>query len=381
MARKGENIFKRKDGRWEARYEKGRDRQGKIIYGYCYGHSYKEARAKVLQAKIHVIQNECCDNTENAEKLSSICAEWLSSKKPVIAESSYIKYYSIVSNHILPRFGEKNLSDLEETDLINFCHALIEKQYSQRTSNGILSVLESILGYAKKNYSFQIRFEALKMPCNSKEARVLSSSEEKTFVEFLLTGLDCCKFGIIFALMTGLRIGEICALKWRNISMEEGFVKIEHTIQRIKNLSANSQSRTKIIISKPKTHHSQRIIPLSTDCIRLCESIGSFEKDSYVLTGTNEYMEPRTLQYRLAKYAGSCGLNGVHFHTLRHTFATRCIEVGFELKSLSEILGHASTRITLDRYVHSSLQTKRENMEKLPTLLANKSSNSAVMFE
>jgi integrase len=133
--------------------------------------------------------------------------------------------------------------------------------------------------------------------------------------------------------MTGLRIGEICALKWRNISTEEGLVKIEHTIQRIKDLSANSQSRTKIIISKHKTHHSQRIIPLSTDCIRLCENIGSFEA------------------------------------------------VGFELKSLSEILGHASTRITLDRYVHSSLQTKRENMEKLPTLLANKSSNSAVMFE
>lgn len=113
MARKGENTFKRKDGRWEARYEKGRDWQGKIIYGYCYGHSYKEARAKVLQAKIHVMQNECCDNTENAVKLSSICAEWLSSKKPVISKSSYIKYYSIVSNHILPRFGEKNLFDIE----------------------------------------------------------------------------------------------------------------------------------------------------------------------------------------------------------------------------------------------------------------------------
>ena len=76
-------------------------------------------------------------------------------------------------------------------------------------------------------------------------------------------------------------------------------------------------------------------------------------------------MEPRTLQYRLEKYTKACGLEGVHFHTLRHTFATRCVEVGFEIKSLSEILGHASTTITLERYVHSSMALKRSNMDKL----------------
>lgn len=79
-------------------------------------------------------------------------------------------------------------------------------------------------------------------------------------------------------------------------------------------------------------------------------------------------MEPRTLQYRLAKYTKECGLEGVHFHTLRHTFATRCVEVGFEIKSLSEILGHATTTITLDRYVHSSIELKRNNMSKLAAI-------------
>lgn len=86
---------------------------------------------------------------------------------------------------------------------------------------------------------------------------------------------------------------------------------------------------------------------------------------AYVLTGTEEYMEPRALQYRMEKYARECGLEGVHFHTLRHTFATRTVEVGFEIKSLSEVLGHASTTITLDRYVHSSMELKRDNMSKL----------------
>ena len=86
---------------------------------------------------------------------------------------------------------------------------------------------------------------------------------------------------------------------------------------------------------------------------------------AFVLTGTSDYMEPRTLQYRMEKYTAECGLEGVHFHTLRHTFATRCVEVGFEIKSLSEILGHANTTITLERYVHSSMELKRHNMNKL----------------
>ena len=89
---------------------------------------------------------------------------------------------------------------------------------------------------------------------------------------------------------------------------------------------------------------------------------------AYVLTGTQEAMDPRTLQYRLGKYTRECGMEGVHFHTLRHSFATRCVEAGFELKSLSEVLGHANTSITLDRYVHSSLELKRANMNKLPLL-------------
>ena len=88
-------------------------------------------------------------------------------------------------------------------------------------------------------------------------------------------------------------------------------------------------------------------------------------QSAYILTGTEEFMEPRTLQYRFKKYAKNCGLEGVHFHTLRHTFATRCVEVGFEIKSLSEILGHSTTALTMERYVHSSLKLKRENMQKL----------------
>lgn len=100
-------------------------------------------------------------------------------------------------------------------------------------------------------------------------------------------------------------------------------------------------------------------------CEELCDRMRHENGAAYILTGSERCMEPRTLQYRMKKYARDCGLDGVHFHTLRHTFATRAVEAGFEIKSLSEILGHSTTTITLDRYVHSSLELKRENMRKL----------------
>lgn len=88
--------------------------------------------------------------------------------------------------------------------------------------------------------------------------------------------------------------------------------------------------------------------------------------EAYLLTGDlDRFVEPRTLQYRLAKYTKECNLDGVYYHVLRHTFATRCVEVDFEIKSLSEVLGHSSPRITLERYVHSSMELKKENMKKL----------------
>ncbi len=119
------------------------------------------------------------------------------------------------------------------------------------------------------------------------------------------------------------------------------------------------------MIGAPSTDSSVRVIPLSASALTLCRSAGVCASGAFVLTGTAKYMEPRALQYRFKRYMRDCGLEGVHFHTLRHTFATRCVEVGFELKSLSEILGHANTSITMNRYVHSSFELKRDNMDKL----------------
>lgn len=151
---------------------------------------------------------------------------------------------------------------------------------------------------------------------------------------------------------------------WENISLRDNTITITSTMQRLKNMNPDREAKTKIVIGSPKSDTSIRTIPISDYAAELCEKMNPQSPAAFVLTGTPDYMEPRTLQYRMEKYTVGCGLKGVHFHTLRHTFATRCVEVGFEIKSLSEILGHANTTITLDRYVHSSMELKRDNMNK-----------------
>ena len=166
-------------------------------------------------------------------------------------------------------------------------------------------------------------------------------------------------------LLSGIRIGGLCALKWENVDLREGTIRISATLQRLSRTEAEHESCTRIVISTPKSETSARTIPLTEHAAALCKRFAVSDPAAYVLTGTEHCMEPRVLQYRIQKYTRDCGLEGVHAHTLRHTFATRAVEVGFEIKSLSEILGHAGTSITLERYVHSSMELKRANMNKL----------------
>lgn len=146
-------------------------------------------------------------------------------------------------------------------------------------------------------------------------------------------------------------------------------VSVSSTMQRLKNSDGGSSSKTSIRISTPKSDSSLRIIPLSDYLIDICNQWTWMAPEAYVLTGDlDRFVEPRTLQYRLAKYTKDCNLDGVHYHVLRHTFATRCVEVDFEINSLSEVLGHSSPRITLERYAHSSMELKIDNMKKLSTI-------------
>lgn len=363
----GENIFKRKDGRWEARYVKGYDLSGKIIYGFCYGKTYRDAKEKVTKCKAELLAGKPVQNTMARRAFSWFCDEWLKNSERKNKPSTYVKYSCVLERHIKPELGGYCPAEITCATVGLFAQDLMDtKHMAAKSVKDILVILRSILKYAQKHFPgvfSNVEIEYPKEP--RKEMRVLSRQEQQRFTQYLLTDMDSCKFGVLLALFTGIRIGELCALRWGNINTEEQTIQITKTMQRLKDTRQSGGAKTTVLIDTPKSERSVRIIPLTETAVRLCQRMIPENDAAYVLTGTANYMEPRTLQYRLARYTEACGLTGVHFHTLRHTFATRCVEVGFEIKTLSEILGHATTTLTLERYVHSSLELKRSNMTKL----------------
>ncbi len=306
----------------------------------------------------------------NGRKFSDYCNEWLGAKKPVVKISSYCKYERIVRLHLIPFFEEWELGEISEQEINSFSMLLSYNLHlSDKSIRDILSVLSSVLRYAYKLNHSNKSLPTIHYPkLSQKETRVLSIREQNILLDYLTNDMDECKFGVFLAMITGMRIGEVCALRWADISIEEGIIYVNSSLQRVESFSPNDRGKTQLVLGKPKSVCSQRSIPLTRRGLELCRKMYPESDEYFVLTGSEHYMEPRTLQYKLKKYTDDCGLSGVHFHTLRHTFATRCVETGFEIKTLSEVLGHADVNITMRRYMHCSMEFKKKNMEKLNSL-------------
>ena len=238
---------------------------------------------------------------------------------------------------------------------------------SEKTASDVLSAVKSIVKYATKiGYTPDISIFSVSVRVQQKPIRVFSLNEEKRLVNQLdpiKSRYDC---GILLCLFTGLRIGELCALKQGDISLDDCTIHIHKTVQRIQ--CDGKQTKTKISVDTPKSFNSVRIIPIPPYLQRYLKK--SVPDDAFFLSGeVGKLVEPRVMQAYFRKTLKACGIYDASFHTLRHTFATRCVELGFDIKCLSEILGHASVNITLNRYVHPSMDTKREQMNKLAALL------------
>lgn len=368
--KKGENIFLRKDGRFEARYAKGRDQSGKLIYGFCYGRTYEEAKRKAVDAARSV---EYTVRPAGARGLtfSDHCINWLAVNSARLKVSSCAKYRSDIENHIIPFFGDWFPGEITTEKVDEFSRMLLEKKsLSSKTVRDILALFHSISAYVNKRTGQRIPELEIVYPQKPRpHTRVLSEREEEELVLYLSKEMDLYKFGVYMALRTGLRIGELCALKWRDISIRTGTISVSHTVQRVRCLSGQEAAKTRIMIGTPKSGSSCRMIPLMPDVAALCTRFYREDPEDFVLSGSRVCLEPRKLQRKLKTYTDQCRIEQVHFHTLRHTFATRCIEVGFDMKTLSEILGHSSISITMNQYVHPNLALKRENMSRLKTTI------------
>lgn len=377
MPRKGENIYKRKDGRWEGRYIKARSENGKAIYGYVYARSYKEVKEKRSLAAANVPSvSEQISEQKTSPSFIWLCNSWLASVKPQLKESSYIKYSNLLHTYIFPEFSNIPAEQITVSRLHSFCEKLLtsggtsQKGLSPKTVSDILSLIRNIIHYAEiLNFHIPCTGKEITIHQSASDLTVLSRSDQECLCEYLYSHLSERTLGILLCLFTGIRIGELCALKWEDISFSEKTVYIHQTMQRLQLLNTDSQ-KTSVIITTPKSKCSVRIIPLPEDLLYLIQK--NFpDRHGFFLTGeSSRYVEPRTMQNFFREIQIQCGICPVNFHALRHTFATRCIELGFDVKSLSEILGHASVNITMNRYVHPSMELKQQNMQKLSLLLA-----------
>ncbi len=374
MARKGENIYKRKDGRWEGRYINSYDAAGKAKYGYIYAESYGSVREKLVQAKAKtnfIVRTNLY--TGNFNTYDYWLGEWLYKKKISVKESTYIRYRNIVNNHISPVIGKYPINKISTELIEQFVHQKLtcgkldnSGGMSPKMVNDMLVIIKESFRYAQNcNVPVICNFSEINIKKSYREMRVLSSLEEKKLISILLQDIDLYKLGVYICLYTGIRIGELCALQWKDISFADNTLKIVQTMQRIQCENEYSAQKTHIIITEPKSCSAIRIIPLPEFLIDKLYPFAS-APNAFVLSGEcKKYVEPRTMQNKFKAYLAEGGIEDANFHSLRHTFATRCVEIGFDVKTLSEILGHSNVKVTLDRYVHSSLELKRSNMEKL----------------
>lgn len=371
MSRKGENIYKRKDGRWEGRYIKGYS-NGKAEYGYIYSKTYTEVKKLLNTKKAEFEQKPVLSIQKSEIQYAYILKLWLQNEKLLVKESTYSCYCQIVDNRLIPDLGTYVLNELSSIMIEKYINELLingrkdsNGGLSPKTVKDVLSVIKSSIDYANIiGFNVNCNLTRINIRTTKVKNEVLYPDEEIVLVKALINNMDLTKVGILVSLYTGIRIGELCALKWKNIDLVNGVVTIDSTMQRIKNYDHKGATKTKIVITEPKTASSNRVIPLPNFLI---DYLHNFESHShhYLLTGSSEFIEPRTMQYRFKRIIEDNNIRDINYHALRHTFATRCVEANFELKTLSEILGHANVNITLNRYVHSSLDLKISNMQKI----------------
>lgn len=351
------NMYLRKDGRFESRITTGRV-DGKRKYKAFFGKTPDEVAQKVAW-----FQAASCAGSNENKPFLVIYSEWFSSVSYRIKASTAANYTLKAEKHILPSFGHLNIADISQDLICQFIRKEQDRGLSNRYITDILILMKSIFKYAVRTYRIANPMDGIIMPKKQKqEIRLLTAEEELILERYIAQHQNLTTLGIALSKMTGLRIGELCGLKWEDIDLEKRILTVRRTVQRIQ--CRNGIFKTRLIVTDPKSESSKRDLPIP-ECLLAFLRKFQGDPDDFVLSGSEKPLEPRTLQYRFVKILKNGNLPSVHFHALRHMFATKCIRLGFDIKSLSEILGHSGVEITLNRYVHSSFEQKSKFMDQL----------------
>lgn len=302
---------------------------------------------------------------KNQKNISAISLLWMIDKKQYVKRSTISSYTLIVENHILPSFGSNHNINEEEAQV--FVFKKLEEGLSQKTVKDILIVLKMILKYGAKHDCLVYKPFDIRFPTEQKreQLEVLSRSEQKEIMNYILQHFTFKNLGIYLCLSTGMRIGEVCALTWEDINTDTAMISINKTIQRIYTIE-NGIRKTELIIDSPKTKNSNREIPMNRELLRMIKSVKKIVNNSfYVLTNEAKPTEPRTYRNYYKNFMDNLKMPNLKFHGLRHSFATRCIESNCDYKTVSVLLGHSNITTTLNLYVHPNAEQKKKAINQM----------------
>ena len=355
MARRGENIRKRKDGRWEGRYIKARTPEGKIQWGYVYGTAYMEVKRVLIQRKAEAGFYNLNRTDLTFEALAEV---WLHSLRNSIKESTYAHYSYTLHKYLLSVLSKVPVASLEESFLERAMQQIVaptdaaHKPLGNSSARECLSMLRRICKYAAHLRLIRpMELEVALPKAIDKISAPLSPAEQQRLHQYVQANPTPRKIGLLLGLELGLRIGEICGLQWSDFDLKLGTLNINRTVCRI----SCGNGHTKVEIPLPK----QLLILLK-------KLRGSASNAAWFLSGSeSKPTEPRCYRKSIKAYLKQATVRQVRPHALRHTFATTCLQAGCDVKTLSELLGHANANITLQRYVHSDLTRKRREMNRI----------------
>ncbi len=297
---------------------------------------------------------------------------WLEEKKIFVKESTYANYSVALMNHLIPAFGNCTFEEINS--------AVVQRQViewmkrgrrdasgglAEKTVRDLIIILKNCIrdwsiATSQKYNRIQVRYGK---SYGVEKLHTLSKEELRHIVECMKTENGCEILGCAIAIYTGMRIGEVCALQWKDVDFINHLICVKKTLQRIYTKNFEGKSNSKIIITTPKSQKSIREIPISNTLYPMLKRYACTDGECYVLTGTEKFIEPRIYRKHYEAFLKRNNIRHVCFHDLRHTFATCCIESGADCKVVSELLGHASVNTTLNLYVHPHLEDKRACVE------------------
>lgn len=306
---------------------------------------------------------------EKNTTFSEVATLWKADKKQYVKRSTYAAYCLLIQSHLIPELGL--MDDIGEEVVQRLVNQKLAAGLCQKTVRDILVVLKMILRYGAKHGFLATHQIDVIFPTEREknDIEVLTLTNQKQLMTYVKEHFTFLNLGIFICLNAGLRIGEVCALKWEDIDMAAGVIRVNKTIQRIY-LVDGEEKYTELIVDTPKTKNSIREVPMTRDLLSLVRPLKKIVRgDFYVLTNAATPTEPRTYRNYFNKLQQQLGLPRMKFHGLRHSFATRCIESKCDYKTVSVLLGHSNISTTLNLYVHPNLEQKRKCIDTMGKML------------